>query len=181
MYAAILLTSVCSAGYQPPAAAAPPPAAPVVAAAPGGGCVSTCADSCRRASLLDRIRARTHGHHHGHGCGCESTPRCHVHAPREHHTWHAAKSCHACEAPACGPTCHASRFGGHGHKAASCDSCPKATLLDRLKAKFAGHGHKSSCCDSCGTSTCGGCDTAPAPAPAPAASAPAPLPMGDKK
>ena len=184
MYAAILLTSACSAGFQPPAAAAAPPAAApiVVTAAPSSGCVGSTADCCQRASLLDRIRARLQAHH-GHGCGGhDATPRCHAH--REHHTWHAAKSCDTCAAPApsCGPTCHAAR-GGHGHKASGCDSCPKASLLDRLKAHFSHN--KSHGCDSCGTASyggCTGCDAAPAPTPVPATGgAPVPMPMGEKK
>lgn len=56
--------------------------------------------------------------------------------------------------------------GGYAPAAASCDSCGKPSLLDKLKGRFGSFSFKKSC----------GCETpAPACAPAPVACAPAPV------
>lgn len=155
MNAAILLmASAVTAGQAPPPATAPAPAAPAAAApaAPAapvvvtgsGGCTGDCGPvasgcdvSCKRASLLDKIKSRLGSRKHK--CGCEpACDSCAAPAPPP-----PPAPCHNCAPPPC-------------HDCAA----PRVSILDRLKAKFGKKHH----CHDCAPAPCDGCTATAAPA-----------------
>lgn len=152
----LLLSSALLAGADPaPVAAAPTApvvAAPIAGVAAGCGCSApaSCAPSCGRVGLLDRLRARLASFH---------KPKCHT---------ACAPASAPAPTPAPAPCCGTPIFTGF---TTSChDPCDRHSLLAKLRAKFHGSRH----CDAYSVMLTGCAPAVGTLLAAPPAGAPAP-------